>query len=943
LQDVRIELRTDGNSTIPTAEKVITSIPAGESGEITFDVTAAATPTAGATSEIFTATILSATAAQSQEPATIFLPADANAQVQVQTPASLTVAAMTDDSDNILSSNQLFEITATVANTGQAAIDSSGKVEVQLPPGFALVDPGPTAFEQSFVADQPVKWKVRAPSSAVASANFTVRISRTPLDRNADAQANVQTTSVTINLKVVEFDLAITKLFISEPPGATDNILSTQQNFTVTANIAFSADLAGQQRSVTLAVPVGYQLLSPATIDDFTEVSTWQVIAPEAPHGQRFFIATAQGVTGLGSQKTSVDTLRVTLVNRALVELTAFISAPPGAQDGTRSQGQSIKIRANLTNRGTAVAIDTGSVRLELGQTGVTTTDPLEQSITTAADGFVEWQAQAPSTLSEGEITVRLIQRLIDENTNLDAAIVRETSRFTIRTVDAGMLSVTNVQIIEPVGAIDGKVSTSQEFTVRADLEWQNARDVTARLLLPAGFLTENEFRSYTALNGPATPTWIVRAPVAAIAARQLRVQLEGNDANDDSVQVSTTSAPLQVDVVERANLSLSGFVSAPARAAVDGIVSVNQLFEITGELTNLGQAQLVGIDSIRIILPDGYSTQEPVVKSSSGGRVQWQVKARSTASSGSESITLRLEKRPLDENTNLPANVETGEVAIPIQTEPKRMRVTSVPIVNPGPTAAGQKDVVLLSLSLLNLGNENSSDILLRGITFFVENRAGEEIAPNAALKRLRVTAHNNLNLVYADTSPLPGENPVTATFAAFDTLAGGVADSIDIVIDIADNPQATDFQLAIRSGEAFDAIDADSRQQVVVEDELGRSGIDFVITSGSSALTASSFEEFFNFPNPFRPEEGTWFSFYLPQSSQVELRILTLAGELVYEQIFDASSPQAQAGARTGPTSRIFWDGRNGKGQMVLNGVYIAVLKTSAGVVTTKVAVAK
>lgn len=33
----------------------------------------------------------------------------------------------------------------------------------------------------------------------------------------------------------------------------------------------------------------------------------------------------------------------------------------------------------------------------------------------------------------------------------------------------------------------------------------------------------------------------------------------------------------------------------------------------------------------------------------------------------------------------------------------------------------------------------------------------------------------------------------------------------------------------------------------------------------------------------------------------------------------------------------------GRNGKGETVLNGVYIAVLKTSAGVVTTKVAVAK
>lgn len=942
LVDVRIELSTDGSSTIPTTEKIITSIQPGETGEITFDVTAAATPTAGATSENFTATILSATAAQSQEPATIFLPADANAQVQVQTPASLAISAITDDSDNVLSSNQLFEITATVANIGQAAIDSSGRAEVQLPSGFALVDPSPTAFEQSFAAGQPVKWKVRAPSSAVASADLTVRISQTPRDRNADTQANVQTALVTINLRVVEFDLSITNLFISEPPGAMDNILSTQQNFTVTANIAFSADLAGQQRSVTLEAPAGYQLLSPATIDDFTEISTWQVIAPNEPHGERSFIATAQGLTGLGSPKTSTDTLRVTLVNRALVEVTAFISEPLGAQDGTLSQGQSFTIRANLTNRGTAVAIDTGSVRLELGQTGVTTTDPLEQPITTAADGFVEWRAQAPNTLSEGEITVRLIRRLIDENTNLDAAIVRETSQFTIRTVDAGMLSVTNIEIREPVGATDGTVSTSQEFTVLADLAWQSARNVTARLLLPAGFSTENEFRTYTELNGPATSTWIVRAPVAAIASQQLRVQLEGTDANDDSVQVSTTSAPLQVDVVERANLRLSGFISAPERAAVDGIVSVNQLFEITGELVNLGQAQLVGIDSIRIVLPEGYSTQEPAVKSSSGSRVLWQVKARSTGSTGTESITLRLERRPLDENTNLQANVETGEVAIPIQTEPKRMRVTSVPVENPGPTSSGQPDIVLLSMRLLNLGNENSSDILLRGITFFVENFNGEEIAPNAALKRLRITGHQDLNTIYANISPTPGENPLTATFASFDTLAGTLPDTIDVVVDVADNPQTKNFQLAIRSGEAFDAIDADSRQQVEVEDELGNTGLDFTIFSTSSAVTAADFEEFYNYPNPFRPDEGTWFDFFLPQTSQVEFKILTLAGELVYEKTFDSSTPQAQAGARK-PNSRIPWDGRNGNGDMVLNGVYIAVLKTSAGVVTTKVAVAK
>ena len=70
------------------------------------------------------------------------------------------------------------------------------------------------------------------------------------------------------------------------------------------------------------------------------------------------------------------------------------------------------------------------------------------------------------------------------------------------------------------------------------------------------------------------------------------------------------------------------------------------------------------------------------------------------------------------------------------------------------------------------------------------------------------------------------------------------------------------------------------------------------------------------------------------------MEFRIFTLLGELVYEATYDANAPQGQAGAHT---KDLFWDGYNGDGKMVLNGVYVAVLKTATGTVTTKVAVAK
>ena len=184
---------------------------------------------------------------------------------------------------------------------------------------------------------------------------------------------------------------------------------------------------------------------------------------------------------------------------------------------------------------------------------------------------------------------------------------------------------------------------------------------------------------------------------------------------------------------------------------------------------------------------------------------------------------------------------------------------------------------------------------------------------------------------------------NPIQVGFPGGLQLDGEMPDTVDVLIDVANSPSVGNFRVALASSDAIVAIDAVSGEQVTIIDESGLTGTEFLLVSQIAAVVGAAYEDFYNYPNPFKPGtgalEGTTFLYTLPQGSQVEFKILTLTGDLVYSQTFEQSSPQAQANVPI----EVRWDGYNGVGKMVLNGVYIAVLKTSAGVVTTKVAVRK
>ncbi|MCL4706623.1 hypothetical protein KJ068_15745 [bacterium] len=970
VEQVVIELATDGGSVIPASQQTIDRLPLRERATRTFAVTAAATPTSGTTNERFVARILSAIASGSGGPARITSGTDTTALVRIQLPASLSLSASVEEQN--LTTRQIFNLTATVTNQANAAeVDANGRLTLELPPGFEITEPGPGENQLAFTVGENVTWSVRAPDVPLPLTPLIVQISTTPTDLNSRTPAQLAKGVDSALVQVVQSDLSVLKFFISEPAGAADDdTVSTGQTFTLMATFQSSRDLS--DRSIELVLPsgAGYLLTSesPSPLQIivppealFPDTLRWEIAAPGEPaETARDFVINAKGTTGLGTTVTDSDTLAVTTVSRARLNFTVSLFNKDNTDlTNELSVGQTFKIRARLDNIGRAGTIDSARVALRLGETGVTTIDALERYI--PVNGIVEWLAQAPGTPTAPDFLIlQITKRPFDENINAEAAWTESAEggvkSVRVQTVSGAMINQVRIAIVDPVGAIDGRVSTEQEFKVEATIDGSKLVGVTAELF-PANFeAIDNRQVFISSLDSTdVTVSWRLRAPLLAVTGQLIYVQVNGKDRNSGEERVGV-SPTLGVDVVTRAQLALDGRISDPFSAAVDGEVGLNQIFTITASVENRGVAQVNTPYRYGIILPNGYSTGDPLEQVTTSNTVNWRIKARSTPSTSQEVIVLELrDPSPLDENSNRPADVRVQRVNVSIQTAPKNLVFKTLSSAEGGPeggpVARGQADVVAMTLRLTNDGKTTSSNILLRSLAFHLLDRNANAVAPNTAIKRLRVVSHNNPEKQFGQLSSITAANPMIVAFTVLDTLAGGVPDLVDVLVDIADNVSAKSFQLAFVSSNDVDAIDeVEPQPRVAVKAESGTSGEDFDLYSVVLVPFDDKFEtSFYNYPNPFVPNGAekaiTHFSYFLPEDSEVDFRIFTLIGELVYAKSYKATDPQGRAGARRGSfgSGLIEWDGRNGNGDVVLNGVYLAVLKTKFGVTTTKVAVVK
>lgn len=106
----------------------------------------------------------------------------------------------------------------------------------------------------------------------------------------------------------------------------------------------------------------------------------------------------------------------------------------------------------------------------------------------------------------------------------------------------------------------------------------------------------------------------------------------------------------------------------------------------------------------------------------------------------------------------------------------------------------------------------------------------------------------------------------------------------------------------------------------QIGVRPAQGRA---FPMWTGAAVFGGAALSESYsNFPNPFAAGRATTsFAYYLRDAGRVTLRIVTPGGDGVATVVADGPRP-------AGMNQSDLWDGRNGSGSVVRNGVYIAEL---------------
>jgi hypothetical protein len=521
------------------------------------------------------------------------------------------------------------------------------------------------------------------------------------------------------------------------------------------------------------------------------------------------------------------------------------------------------------------------------------------------------------------------------------AGALDDTAAVLIQTPE--LLSV-SASVSEPVGAVDGTVSTDQTLKIMAV-----AQNLGQGTLASGGMLTLAPPAGFTLFSPAAqalTPgvavEWSIRAPSSAQSAVPVLVWISSLPQalnTGDAADTSQASQTFGLTVVIKTELSLDASIVAP-EDATDGSLRLDTEFRVQAVASNLGTAAAAGTGRLTLTLPSGYSFaagQAAEQVFAAGSPVTWDVVSPS-ASSPIQYINAVISQPPLDENANSAASVLVGTRNIAVYAESKHMVAESLPLVEaPDQVAAGDDAIEMMLVRVANpeeLGE--GSTIGLRALTVYVCGADNARLAdPSAAVAGVSVWRYTSGSPAAAlGAASAVSANPVRVTFSPeADTLEPGEADTLVVMVDVSPNPRAEGIALELDGQSAFEAFDRSSGELIPV---MAPDGTDLLqMLSAPSRLFAGVH----NYPNPFRAGyESTTISYYLENDSKVSLKIFTLDGKPVFTQTYSAEDPQGRHGLR-----EIEWDGRNGDGRVVLNGVYICKLEAAGTDATFKIAVAK
>ncbi|MFZ5516291.1 MAG: hypothetical protein ACOY90_06610 [Candidatus Zhuqueibacterota bacterium] len=964
VRDVIVQLTTSGNSHLASNQLTIDSINYNEIKYADFQITADSA--AVNLNELFTSEVLSAIEYDTGFPAVIDNSGDSRARIAIHDSARLQMSAWTETGDSVYTISQQFTVNVQVANLGElpAGVDESGLIGLFVPESYRIIV-GEDTLENnhvlSFLPGEIQQFSILTPEVASGPDSLFVSLLNTPRDKNINQRAQVARGQDTILVRTEASNILYSTSVVA-PDGALDKIVSTHQLFRIQSSIRFSGNLTNVEAILKLPDDIGqpqysFQFHSGLrdTVKDIAshQPVLWDIVAPDARDEQfrNFEVTISATEKGNPVRLLFRDSVNVKAVNRARLNLNAEITSPEGAREGRLTVGQNFEIKATVSNMGDAATFGQGFLKMNLGSAGFDFADTSETHVKPfAIDTAVVWNLKAPAEVTSlSYITVVYEDKPNDENTGMDAwTNEKDAASISVETVEAGDLSL-EIFIQGPEGAKDSVLSSYQEFVIGATVTSDGVKDIKANMQLPNTFLFATDVKPTQSVEQGETIQWRVIAAPDSMSHATLKVTCWGDDENDATIRVDAAPVQIAFKVVRRFEAVVDARIISPPEAT-DNAVSVNQEFFIQAALQNIGQAPAVGTCTFELSLPEGYVALNPLAQTvQPTENVLWKVKAPATALLA-KSIEVRVPPNQGPEDNNAGKEIhfwlEKRGDNISIITNQKTVVVSKLPNRTPNAIVKGQRNVSMLGLRIFNRReDEYSNKIVLTGLEVRLKNRLGQPIdQPGHALSRIAVTSYSDAGKVYGSVTDFAASSLIPIYLALPDTIYPDEADSIDLVIDIAQSASATDIMLSLEADSSILILEANTLNQPQLTDLSGQTGAALELESDFAVVLGDNLKQtFMNYPNPFGSPDRktTTITYYLKEDTDVDIKIYTLIGELVWSRSYRAGERQARQGIHDGD---VIWDGTNDRGYKVLNGVYVIYFKSAKGeTAMTKAAVIK
>jgi hypothetical protein len=284
--------------------------------------------------------------------------------------------------------------------------------------------------------------------------------------------------------------------------------------------------------------------------------------------------------------------------------------------------------------------------------------------------------------------------------------------------------------------------------------------------------------------------------------------------------------------------------------------------------------------------------------------------------------IWVTIDNTPIEENTNLTAlfTTDSAGVAIVVRELYPKLILTNI-VGHSGSVVKGQS-VAYVSFDLQDRDFGGNFAIGLSGMKFSMQSTpqaAASEIFSSASLvsdsRTLSATDLSDSIIAFSTTDTILMEPSASIHFT--------------LVLDLRQDAWIRDFSISfgndlaqavvIENGLATEQLNAVSAHG----DEIGWQGEPTMVLEPNFTASISSY------PNPFSPQEGgTKIGYYLPTASDLDIKIFTLLGELVWSKSISAGDPFGTAGLHSG-SNALSWYGTNDLGRGIRSGIYICMVR--------------